>query len=103
LLKLDGNLGGPLGQVLARTQVKGNARPAPVVEEKLDGQESLGKRIRRDALLFTVSGRGLASDGSGRVLAAYDETVNIVGRERYIVGCTPRVKGYSPGRPRSFG
>ena len=72
------DLGGPLGQAFAGTDVHGHAGPAPVVDREPHGDERLGHRLRVHALLLAVAGNALAVDRAGRVLGAHDPGADLV-------------------------
>ena len=73
---LDAGFGDVEGQALAGPQVERDPLPAPVVDEELHGDESLGRRVGVDPLLAPVARHLLRSDQAGRVLAALDELVD---------------------------
>ena len=62
----DGQRAPPRAQALARAQVEGHVRPAPVVDERLERDKRLGLRVRGHALLVEVAGVAAAHD-PGRV------------------------------------
>ena len=60
------------GEPLARADVEGRVRPAPVVDVQLGRDVGLGHRVRVDAGLLAVAGHLLAFDVAAPVLAADD-------------------------------
>ena len=71
LAELEGDLGHPLGQALARAHVDGHPGPAPVVDPQPHGHVGLGCAVGGDALLLPVAGHGLAHDPARSVLGPH--------------------------------
>ena len=67
-LELDPDLGHPLGQPLARTDVERHVRPAPVVHVQPERGERLRERSRRDVLLVAITWHVLAQHPAFRIL-----------------------------------
>ncbi len=76
-LKLQGHLGQPFGQPLARADVDGHPGPAPVVDGELEGHVGLGLAGRAHALLLAVAGDGVALDPAAVVLGPYGDVGDV--------------------------
>ncbi|MCW0416748.1 hypothetical protein NB689_002502 [Xanthomonas sacchari] len=69
-LEADRDLGGALAQTLAGAQIERHAGPAPGVHLQLHRHIGLGVGIRRHRVFLAVARHGVATDRTGRVLAA---------------------------------
>src|SRR5204862_4362373 len=72
LAVLDGDLGRPLGQPLAGSDIERDARPAPVVDEEAGRDERLRLRQRIDLRLLAIALDLSRGDPARTVLAADD-------------------------------
>ncbi len=68
--ELDHDLRTALGETLAGADIKRDAGPAPVVDQELAGDKSLGLGCGADVGLFPVAGHLLVTQFSRRVLPA---------------------------------
>src|SRR5207248_4000179 len=55
---------------LAGADIKGHARPAPIIDEQLERDVGLSGRMRIDSGLLAIARNALAIDNSGTVLSA---------------------------------
>ena len=69
---MNRNLGGLLRQSLAHADVKRHAAPTPSVNEKPNGDVSLGIGRWADAVFFTIAWNLNSINMPGRVLGAND-------------------------------
>src|SRR3954469_10581747 len=67
---------------LAGTDIDGNVGPSPIVETELEGDKSLGVRVRSDLLLRAIFWNSFAADLAFSVLPADGKMENFLGRER---------------------
>src|SRR5882724_8656043 len=82
LLELNRDLADSLLQTLSRAQVKGNARPAPIVDGEFQRDERLGCRIGFHMRLRTVADDGLPIDLARPVLAAHAAVLALIWMQR---------------------
>ena len=75
-MKLNDNLGAAFRQPFPGAQIKGNARPAPIIDQELHGDEGVRAGMRIDARFLTVSRNGLALDHSRPILPAHHRLRN---------------------------
>src|ERR1700676_1237383 len=80
--KLHDDFGGALREALAGAEVEGNARPAPVVDQKFQGNEGLGVGLRIDVGFFAVARELFAVHFTRAVLAANRVGEDFFGAER---------------------
>ena len=80
--ELDRDLRDLFGQAFAVAQVKGHARPAPVVEEQFQRDERLGARVGSDFRFVVVGDNLFPRDRAAVVLAAQGELLDLRGRNR---------------------
>src|ERR1700751_210222 len=71
-LDLNHDFGGPPVKAFPGTQVEGDARPAPIVDQDLSGDEGLRARGGADTRFGAVSRGCFAVDRTSSVLAAHD-------------------------------
>src|SRR6266850_3933526 len=69
-VELDHDLGGALGETLARSKIKRDAGPAPIVDQQFGGNKSFGLGSWLHVGLFAVARHGLIPDFPGSVLSA---------------------------------
>src|SRR5579872_4512122 len=81
-LELNGNFGVSLRQALARAEIEGNARPAPIVDIELEGNKSFGARLGVDSRLGPVARHSFVGDYAVPVLSAYALLQHIFGVQR---------------------
>ena len=82
LPELDGDLGSPPWQALARAQIERHVLPAPVVDHEADGAVGRRRAVGRHVRLLPVAGDRLAVDRARAVLAAHRVVVHHGGRDR---------------------
>jgi len=71
-------LAGTYRKTFAGAQVKGDARPAPIINEQLEGDVRFGVGVGLDLGFLPVTRTGLAIDGSGEILPSHDLTVDVL-------------------------
>src|SRR6185436_7631908 len=79
--KLDSDLAGAAGEVLACSKIKRHARPAPIIYEKLDGNVGLDVRIRFYLWLLPVPRTLFAIHRTGEILASDNLPGDIFGAQ----------------------
>ncbi|MCY1173104.1 hypothetical protein D9M73_132550 [compost metagenome] len=77
-LELDDDLRSAPRHAFAGAQIERHARPAPVVDVRLDGNESFGIAVVVDVLFKVVGRHFLAADTPGTILATYRLVLHIL-------------------------
>src|SRR5919201_3200012 len=76
--ELHRDLGGPLGQPLARTQVEWHTLPPPAIDEQLQRHEGLAHGVRRNTRLLPVPGDLGTANPAAAILAPYGTAYSLV-------------------------
>src|ERR1700680_4273166 len=81
-LELDGDLRVALRHPLARPEIERHARPAPIIDVELQGNEGLGARFGRDPCLGTIGRYFFPTQQSRSILSPHAALQNVVRAQR---------------------